>query len=82
MAAVLVESKSTPVPRAPAGENAPPHDYRGGRIYSNRQHKVFRVIRQRGIYKIERKIGWSDDNPSPSEWRLALKLIDDYRPVK
>ena len=80
--AVLVKSNAAPMPRPPAGADAPPHDYKSGRIYYKRSSRTFRVIRLRGVYKTERKVQWSDCDPSPSEWKAALKLIDDYKPPK
>ena len=89
--AVKTEAQSMPTPpptypNAPAlvptvasgSTDGPTHDYRGGRIYWKANSFAFRVIRERGMYKSERKIRWETKTPKQSEWDAARLSICDF----
>jgi hypothetical protein len=77
-----VPSKIAPMPTPHAGTEAPPSDYRGGRIYWKINNKAFRVIRRMPEYATERKVKWSGNKPSQENWMAALAAIDQFKETK
>ena len=61
------------------GIEAPPSDYKGGRVYWNINRKSFRVIRKMPMYKTEKSIKWTSEKPSKKELNAALSAIDKYK---
>lgn len=72
-------SKTDPMPKPPVGTEAPPSDYKGGRIYWKISSMAFRVIRKRQNYASEKRIKWATAKPTKGEWKSALRAIDDYK---
>jgi hypothetical protein len=75
-----VTSKTAPMPKPlKAGQDAPPSDYRGGRIYWKLNRMAFRVIRKMPQYATEKQVRWSGDKPTKKDWLKALDAIDQYK---
>ena len=72
-------TRKDPMPEPTKGEEAPPTDYKGGRIYWKISSMAFRVIRKRKNYGSEKKIRWKKSKPSRGEWKKALDSIDEYK---
>ena len=76
----LVLTKSNaPMPKPPKSEDAPPTDYKGGRIYWKNKGTKFRVIRRIPNYATERQVSWGGTKPTTAVWKAALSLIDTYK---
>jgi hypothetical protein len=77
-----VPSKTAPMPTPHAGTEAPPSEYRGGRIYWKINRMAFRVIRRMPEYATERQVKWSGTKPTKANWAAALASIDQYNATK
>jgi hypothetical protein len=77
-----VPSKTAPMPTPQAGTEAPPSDYRGGRIYWKINNMAFRIIRRMPEYATERRVKWSGKKPTKANWSAALSTIDEYNAKK
>ena len=59
-----------------------PVDYKGGRIYKSIPKNMWRIIRERSVYKTEAQASWGGPEPSAKSWSKALSQIDNYKPKK
>ena len=59
-----------------------PVDYKGGRIYKDNNKKMWRIIRERGVYKTECQCTWKGGTPDKASWEGALRKMDIYKPAK
>ena len=76
---MVFKSKAEPMPTPCKGTEAPPSDYKGGRVYWKINRKTFRVIRKMPKYETEKPIKWTGDEPTKKEWNAALSAIDNYK---
>ena len=74
-----VNTKAQSMPTPGKGNEAPPSDYKGGRIYWKINRMAFRVIRRMPEYKTETSIKWKGQQPTKNEWQSALSAIDSYK---
>ena len=52
--------------------------YRSGKVYSNFEHRTFRVLKDWKHNRCDSKLQWSSHKPSDEEWAKALSKIDQH----
>ena len=71
-------SKSVPVPPVPKIGDAPIL-YKTSKIYVSASKNRYRIIRDAFNFSSERQIAFAKNGkPTPSTWKQALKVVDDY----
>lgn len=76
-AAVKVWEKASKPPCPGASDG--PLDYKRARIYQSTSKSMFRVICDRTNYSTEKAIRWNKGKPTPSTWKKAIAVVDEYK---
>ena len=76
---LVIRSKAQSMPTPGKGNEAPPNDYKGFRLYWKINRMAFRVIRNMPEYETETSIKRKGPQPTKNEWESALSAIDSYK---